>query len=289
MRIGEFEVTIVSDGEFRVDGGAMFGVVPRPLWERLLPPDSRNRIRMGTNCVLARRGADLVLIEAGLGRKLSKKHREIYAVSDEVTLEGSLRAAGVEPAEVTHVVLTHLHFDHCGGATRRDETGCIVPTFPNARHWVQRGEWEAAMHPTPATENAYGLEDLAPLEEAGLLELIDGGAQIVPGVRVEVIAGHTRSHQVVRVDSGGHTLVFAGDLVPTSHHARARYNAAYDLNAEENTLNKAAFLERAAREGWRLVFYHDPEEAIGTVESQAPGNFRVTPVETMPTRPQGAS
>jgi hypothetical protein len=156
MRVGEFEVGIVSDGEFRIDGGAMFGVVPKPLWERLLEPDERNRVRMGTNCLLVRRGRDVVLVEAGLGRKLSKKQREIYAVSDEVTLEKSLRAAGVEPAAVTHVVLTHLHFDHCGGATGLDSEGRIVPTFPNARHFVQRVEWKAAVRPTAATDAAYG-------------------------------------------------------------------------------------------------------------------------------------
>jgi glyoxylase-like metal-dependent hydrolase (beta-lactamase superfamily II) len=279
MRIGEFEVIIVSDGEFRVDGGTMFGVVPRPLWERLLPPDSRNRIRMGTNCVLARRGKDVVLIEAGIGRKLSKKQREIYAVTDEVTLEKSLRAAGVEPEQVTHVVLTHLHFDHCGGATKLDESGRIVPTFPNAHHYIQRGEWKAATHLTPATDAAYELDNLKGLEGCGLVKLIEGDTEIRPGIRAEVIPGHTHSHQVVRVKSGGEVLVFPGDLVPTSHHVRTHYNAAYDLNAEENMLNKAAFLERAAREGWRLVFYHDPEVAIGTVEENAPGRFAVEPLE----------
>jgi glyoxylase-like metal-dependent hydrolase (beta-lactamase superfamily II) len=256
----------------------MFGVVPKPLWERLAKPDSLNRIRMGTNCVLARRGTDVVLIEAGLGRKLSKKYREIYAVTDEVTLDKSLRAAGVEPEQVTHVVLTHLHFDHCGGATKRDDAGRIVPTFPNARHYIQRGEWKAAMRPTPATENAYELDSLQGLEGHGVVKLVDGHTEIVPGVRAQVVAGHTHAHQVVYVKSGGDVLVFPGDLIPATYHVRSRYNAAYDLNAEENTLNKAAFLERAAREGWRIVFYHDPEVAVATVEKDSLGHFAVRPV-----------
>ena len=278
MRIGEFEAMIVSDGEFRVDGGAMFGVVPRVLWERLTQPDALNRIRMATNCLLVRRGADVVLIEAGIGRKLSKKHREIYAVTDEVTLEKSLRAAGVEPEQVTHVVLTHLHFDHCGAATKRDDEGRIVPMFPNARHCIQRAEWKAAMRPTPATETAYDLDNVQGLEGRGLVKLIDGDTEIVPGVRAHVVAGHTHAHQVVHVRSGGETLVFPGDLIPTSYHVRARYSAAYDLNAEENTVNKIAFLERAAREGWRIVFYHDPEVPVATVEKDSTGHFVVKPV-----------
>ncbi len=279
MRVGEFEVCIVSDGEFWVDGGAMFGVVPKPLWERLLKPDERNRVRMATNCLLVRHGQDAVLIEAGLGRKFSKKHRGIYAVSDEVTLENSLRAAGIEPEEVTHVVLTHLHFDHCGGATRRDDEGRIVPTFPNARHSIQRGEWEAATRVTPATDTAYDLDNLRPIEAGGLLELIDGDVEVRPGIHTEVIAGHTHSHQIVRVESGGEVLVFVGDLIPTTHHIRTHYNAAYDLSAEENMLNKVAFLEQACRQGWRLHFYHDAEVPLATVQKNSLGHFVAKPLE----------
>ena len=278
MRVGEFEVGIVSDGEFRIDGGAMFGVVPKPLWERLLEPDERNRVRMGTNCLLVRRGRDVVLVEAGLGRKFSEKQREIYAVSDEVTLAQSLRAAGVEPAAVTHVVLTHLHFDHCGGATGRDSEGRIVPTFPNARHFVQRGEWKAAVRPTAATDAAYGADNLDALERYGRLKLLDGDTEIRPGIRAEVVPGHTHAHQIVRVESGGEVLVFPGDLIPTTHHVRTHYNAAYDLSAEENKLNKVGFLERAQRAGWRLVFYHDVEVPIATVEKDSSGRFVARPV-----------
>jgi len=278
MRVGEFEVRIVSDGEFRIDGGAMFGVVPKPLWERLLEPDERNRVRMATNCLLVRRGRDVVVIEAGLGRKLSRKRREIYAVSDEVRLETSLRAAGVEPAAVTDVVLTHLHFDHCGGATRRDSEGRVVPTFPNARHFVQRVEWKAARRPTPATDTSYEADNLDALERYGRLKLIDGDAEVCHGVHVEVVPGHTHAHQVVRVESGGEVLVFPGDLIPTTHHMRTHYNAAYDLNAEENTLNKVRFLERAQRDRWRLVFYHDVEVPVATVEKDSLGRFVARPV-----------
>jgi glyoxylase-like metal-dependent hydrolase (beta-lactamase superfamily II) len=277
MRVGEFEVSIVSDGEFRIDGGAMFGVVPKVLWARLLEPDERNRVAMATNCLLVRRDKDVVLVEAGLGRKLSKKEREIYAVTDAVTLEKSLRAAGVEPEAVTHVVLTHLHFDHCGGATKRDDEGRIVPTFPNARHCIQRGEWKAATHQTPATDAAYELDNLRGLEGYGLLKLLDGEAEIRPGIRAEVIAGHTHAHQVVRISSGGEVVVFVGDLIPTSHHVRIRYNAAYDLNAEENMLNKTAFLEQAQRRGWRLLFYHDVRVPLATVEKDSLGRFVAVP------------
>jgi len=279
VRFGEFDISIVSDGDLWMDGGAMFGVVPRPLWERLMAPDERNRVRLETNCLLARRGEDVLLIEAGIGRKFSKKRREIYGLSDEVTLESSLRAVGVEADAVTDVVLTHLHFDHCGAATARGNNGDVVPTFPNARHWIQRTEWEEATNPTPATDTSYDIELLAPLEAAGLVKLLDGDAEIRPAVRVEVIGGHTRSHQVVRIESRGHELVFVGDLIPTSHHLRTHYNAAYDLNAEENMLNKRAFLDRACEHGWRLHFYHDPQVAQALVVRNAGGRFVAEPVE----------
>jgi len=279
MRIGEFEASLVSDGVFRMDGGAVFGVVPKPLWERLLPSDERNRVRLETNCLLVRCGTDVVLIEAGLGRKFSKKHRDIYAVSDEVTLEKSLRAVGVEPEAVTHVVLTHLHFDHCGGATRRDEHGRIVPTFPNARHCVQRAEWEAATRPTPATDRAYDRDNLEALEAEGLLDLVEGEVEVRPGIRAIPVPGHTRAHQIVRVASGGDALVFLGDLVPTTHHVRTHYNTAYDLNLEATMLRKVALLEEACREGWRLVFYHDTDVPVGTVEKDTSGHFLVKPLE----------
>ncbi len=278
MRFGEFEINTVSDGDLWMDGGAMFGVVPKPLWERLVEPDERNRVRLALNCLLVRRGEDVVLIEAGIGRKFSKKHREIYGLSDEVTLETSLRAVGVEPEAVTDVVLTHLHFDHCGAATKRSDEGDVVPAFPNARHWIQRTEWGEAMNPTPATDTSYDLALLAPLEAAGLVELLDGDAEIRPAVRAEVIGGHTRSHQVVRIESGGQVLVFVGDLIPTSHHIRTHYNAAYDLNAEENMLNKRAFLERACEHGWRLHFYHDAHVPQALVGKDSVGRFVVEPV-----------
>jgi glyoxylase-like metal-dependent hydrolase (beta-lactamase superfamily II) len=279
VRLGLFEINTVSDGDLWMDGGAMFGVVPRPLWERLMAPDERHRVRLATNCLLARLGTSVVLIEAGIGRRFSKKRREIYGLTDEVTLETSLRAAGVEPDAVTDVVLTHLHFDHCGGATRRSRDGDVVPTFPNARHWIQRTEWDEATHPTPATDTSYDLDLLAPLEAAGLVELLDGDAEIVPGVRAEVIAGHTRSHQVVRIESDGQVLVFVGDLIPTSHHIRTHYNAAYDLNAEANMLNKRAFLDRACEHGWRLHFYHDPQVPQALVVRDSAGRFAARPLD----------
>ncbi|MBN1916545.1 MAG: MBL fold metallo-hydrolase [Verrucomicrobia bacterium] len=278
MKIGEFDACTVSDGDFWMDGGAMFGVVPKPLWQRLMPPDERNRIRLATNCLLVRRGGDIVLVEAGLGRRFAKKHREIYGITDDVTLDTSLRAAGVEPEAVTHVVLTHLHFDHCGAATVRTDAG-IVPAFPNARHIVQRREWEEALHPSAATDTSYDQSLLLPLDEAGLVDLVDGDVEIVPGIRTEIVSGHTPTHQVVHIESGGDVLVFVSDLMPTSYHVRTHYNAAYDMHTAENLLNKLAFLDRAAAGGWRLFFYHDPEVVVATVEKTANGRFAVTPLD----------
>ena len=211
-----------------------------------------------------------------------------------MTLEQSLRAVGVEPKDVTHVVLTHLHFDHCGAATVRNDDGAVVPAFPNARHIIQRAEWEEALDPSPATNTSYDQEllamrkatyvmgktgMLAPLDAAGLVDLVDGDAQIVPRVRTEIIGGHTPSHQIVRIESSDKALVFVGDLIPTSHHVRAHYNAAYDMHTAENLLNKLAFLDRACESGWLLHFYHDPDVAVATVEKTAEHRFTVMPVE----------
>jgi glyoxylase-like metal-dependent hydrolase (beta-lactamase superfamily II) len=261
MRLGNMEVRIVSGGRFRLDGGGMFGVVPKPLWSRLFPADERNRIGLETNCVLVRAGEEVVLIDTGNGSKLSAKERDIFDLPEGNPLLENLAAAGVRPEEVTVVLLTHLHLDHCGGATHL-EGDLAVPSFPHARFVVQRQEWEDALRNRSHMRVSYRLENLEPLQRSGRLDLLDGDTEVVPGVSVHVTGGHTRAHQCVFLRSGGETGVFLADICPTTAHLRPAYNMGYDMSPYETMQAKAGLLDRAAREGWLVLFDHEPERPI---------------------------
>jgi glyoxylase-like metal-dependent hydrolase (beta-lactamase superfamily II) len=217
VRIGEFECVPLTDGAFRLDGGAMFGVVPKVLWERRAPADERNRIALGLRPLLVRTGRHTILIDAGAGDKYGPKELEIYQFDARDQLETSLASAGARPDDVDLVVATHLHWDHVGGLTTRRD-GRVQPRFPRARHIVRRGEWDLATHPNERTHASYVADDFVPLMEAGLIDFIDEDADVVPGVRVERTGGHTAHHQVVRIESGGRVAIFAADLIPTSAH-----------------------------------------------------------------------
>ena len=256
----------LETGRFRLDGGAMFGVVPKPLWERRIAADDRNRIPLAMRCLLAEGDGRVVLVDAGLGHKYDAKFADLYAVDHETaTLAGSLRALGVAPEAVTDVVLTHLHFDHVGGCTRRDAAGRLGLTFPNARHHVQRRHWAWALDPNPRERASFFDENLRPLGEAGALVLHDGPGEILPGVRVRTFDGHTEAQQVVLVDGGGQgTVAFAADLLPTAHHLAPAWVMGYDVRPLVTMTEKAAFLDEAVREGWHLFFEHDPDTALAT-------------------------
>ncbi|MEO0078237.1 MAG: MBL fold metallo-hydrolase, partial [candidate division WOR-3 bacterium] len=192
MRIGDFDLYSLSDGFFGLDGGAMFGVVPRPLWEKTNPPDDRNRIRLALRPLLIVAGPNRVLVDTGIGNKWDIKGRDIYRIEKTETLDGSLARLRLTPEDITHVVLTHLHFDHAGGATRLDSNGQSVPSFPNARYLIQRTEWEDAVRPNRRSRAAYLPENFLPLEEAGLLQLVNGTTEVMPGIELLHVGGHTR-------------------------------------------------------------------------------------------------
>lgn len=271
-------MTALDAGRFSLDGGTMFGVVPRSIWEKKIPPDERNRIQLALTCLLVETPTDTVLVETGIGAaKLSPKYREIYGTDPSRGVIEALAEAGVTPEAVDRVVLTHLHMDHAGGTTVRTEGG-FEPAFPNARYTVQRQEWEDALGADRQTVRGYhAASDLVPLERAGVLELLEGDAEICPGVRTVLTPGHTRAHQSVLVQGGGETVCFIGDLVPTRHHVHPVYIMAFDLYPTQTFKVRQQVLTQAAGEGWLVAWPHDPEQYWGQIRIDDRGAF--IPVE----------
>jgi glyoxylase-like metal-dependent hydrolase (beta-lactamase superfamily II) len=216
--LGRFRLHALDAGLQRLDGGAMFGVVPKPLWEKRIAPDERNRIRLAMRPLLVETGDELVLIDTGAGNKEDAKFHDIYGIENAgqpTALEDAIRGAGFQPSDVTLLINTHLHFDHAGGDTVRRDDGSIVPSFPGLRHVVQRTEWEFAHLANERIRASYLLHNFDPLQEAGLLELVDGDVEIVPGIRVLPTPGHTPGHQSVLIESEGESALYLADLVPT--------------------------------------------------------------------------
>jgi glyoxylase-like metal-dependent hydrolase (beta-lactamase superfamily II) len=263
MQFGDYRVEIIPDTEFRLDGGAMFGVVPRNLWSRACPPDEQNRIRMNMNCVFVEAGAEKILIETGIGEKLTAKHTAMYGITRARPLRESLRAiAGVGPEEITIVINTHLHFDHAGGNTKLDASGRAVPAFPKARYFVSRAEVEHAEQPSERDRASYLPDNWQPLRAGGQLELKEANYEVVPGLRLENHPGHNRSMQCWRLDRGGRTLFGFADLVPMRAHVPFSWIMGYDLYPVETLAAKKKLLPQAARENWTCLFYHDPDSPV---------------------------
>ncbi|MGB7922771.1 MAG: MBL fold metallo-hydrolase [Pyrinomonadaceae bacterium] len=263
MRFGDYRVEIVPDTEFRLDGGAMFGIVPRALWSKVCPPDERNRVRLNMNCLFIEAGRERILVETGIGDKWSPQQAAIYGIERKRPLRESVRAiAGVEPEEITIVVNTHLHFDHAGGNTMLDDDGRVVPTFSNARYFVSRAEYEHAEAPHERDRASYLPENWRALSESGQLELKEADYEIVPGLSMRTVAGHSRTMQCARLERGGKTLFGFADLVPMRAHVPLPWIMGYDLYPVETLEAKKRLLPQAAREGWLCLFYHDPEAPL---------------------------
>jgi glyoxylase-like metal-dependent hydrolase (beta-lactamase superfamily II) len=263
VQFGDYRVEVVPDAEFRLDGGAMFGVVPRTLWSRVAPPDEHNRVRLAANCLYVEAGRERILVETGLGDKWSAKQADIYGIERRATLGERLRElTGRAPEDVTVVVNTHLHFDHAGGNTLFDEGGKAVPAFPNARYFVSRAEFEHAEAPHERDRASYLPENWRPLRESGQLELKPDAYEVVPGLRLETVAGHSRTMQCLRLERGGRTLYGFADLVPTRAHVALPWIMGYDLFPVETLEAKRRLLPQAAREAWLCLFYHDREAPL---------------------------
>jgi glyoxylase-like metal-dependent hydrolase (beta-lactamase superfamily II) len=275
---GEFELLPLLDGEFRLDGGAMFGVVPRVLWEKEQVPDSKNRLTLAIRALLVKTPEKNFLIDAGIGEDLAPKWMENYAVVRRAPLEQLLSDQGVGPGDVDGILLTHLHFDHVGGATRRDAQGRLVPAFPRAVHYVQKGELEDALQPNERTRASYVRENLEPLLEKKLVREVEGDAQVAEGIRLIVTGGHTRHHQAVLLQSQGRTAIFFADLVPTAVHLALTYIMGLDLYPNDTLAAKKRLLPQAFSEGWVVGFDHDPRLALARLTREN-GRYRAASVE----------
>lgn len=258
MKFGDLTLRLLNGGNFRLDGGAMHGVVPKTIWRKFVSCDDDNRVEYATNCLLIEGRGKRILVETGNGAKFSEKERQIYGIEMGDSIEQALLKEGIEPSSIDLVLMTHLHFDHSGGTTRKRVSGGFEPVFSRARHVIQRGEYEDATHPHERNRASYLRENIGPLVDAQLLELVEGDVEVAPGVRVVRTPGHTAHHQSVMVDDGsGHRLLFLGDVVPTTLHLRLPFIMSYDLDVVQTLETKRALLKRAAEERWLMVFGHE--------------------------------
>jgi len=286
LTIGDARLTMLNGGNFRLDGGAMHGVVPKTLWSKLVSCDALNRCEYATRCLLIETGGKRVLVETGNGDKFSPKLKEIYGIDHDRSIEHALREVGLAPDDIDYVVMTHMHFDHSGGTTRYSTTGSgLAPVFRRARHVVQRREWEDATHPHERNRASYLQENVAPLGEGGgeRLWLVEGETEVVPGVRVIPTPGHTAGHQSVLIgawDPGAPKALFLGDVVPTAVHTKLPWVMSYDLDPARTVETKRALFRRAVEEDWLLIWGHDKDNAGGRLGVDKEGAFVVRELVT---------
>jgi glyoxylase-like metal-dependent hydrolase (beta-lactamase superfamily II) len=276
MKIGKIDIFPVTDGRFRLDGGAMFGVVPKVLWEKCCPADDRNRIALSLTCLLIRAHGKNILVDTGLGGKTDRRFQEMFSVERSPTLTASLQQHGLAPDDIHLVINTHLHFDHAGGNTV-GSNGDLRPSFPRARYVVQRGEYDDAVSANERTRASYRPENIMPLTQTRHWELVDGETELVPGVSVMVTAGHTRYHQSIKIESEGQTALFLGDVIPTVSHLPLPYIMGYDLYPIQTLETKRWLLQRACEQRWLLVFEHDPQVQMGYVQKDVEGKYYLSP------------
>jgi len=264
---GDLELVTLHDGLFRLDGGAMFGVVPRPLWEAESPPDDRNRIQLCMRPLLVEAAWGRMIIDCGAGDKMTPKQRDIYGLDRTVHLDHALAEVGLTAASIDLALATHLHFDHFGGATMRDGGG-LRPRFSHARYLIRAAEWEDATHPHERNRASYLQEDFVPLKDAGVVDFYEGDQTIRPGIRVVRTGGHTGQHQIVFIESQGKTAVFPADLIPTVAHIRDAWIMSYDLFPMETLAFKKQFIRDAIDRRWLIFFEHDPQVTAGYIREK---------------------
>jgi glyoxylase-like metal-dependent hydrolase (beta-lactamase superfamily II) len=270
-KLGNLTLHAIQAGGQRLDGGAMFGVVPKPLWEKRIPADERNRIQLGMRCLLIEHPSGLILIDTGAGNKENEKFKDIYGLENEgadggTMLEDGLKKIGVSPDEIAIVINTHLHFDHAGGNTRSNDSGNVELTFPHATYIIKRGEYDYAMHPNERTSASYFGRNYEPIERAGKLEFVSREKEIVKGIRVIPTPGHTPFHQSILIESAGERAFYLGDLVPTHAHLPLPWIMGYDVEPLVTLETKRRILKQAVDENWLLIFEHDAKVPWGRVE-----------------------
>ena len=270
LKLGNFDLFFLRDGSFLLDGGGYFGVVPKVIWQKLVFVDELNRVKLNSNPLLVRTPKHNVIIDPGLGNKYSEKQKKIFKIDYEPSIEQSLVEIGMTPNDIDVVIATHLHFDHVGACTKY-ENGEIVPTFKNAIHYVQKGEWEDATHPNERTKGTYYLENYVPLMDAKLVKLVDGDVEIIPGFSVEVTGGHTKHHQIVFAKSKGKIASYFGGIVSATTHLKIAYTMGFDLYPVDIMKKRQELYQRAINENWLVCLEHDPENRAGYIHKSADG------------------
>ena len=276
MNLGTTSVNIISDGILLMDGGSLFGQVPKAQWELQVKADRRNRVRIGLNCLLVQTSEANILVNTGAGSKRPERLKELYGLNGNKLMK-DLRGLSLTARDIDVVILTHLHFDHAGGCTKLDRTGSAVPTFPKAKYLVQQTCWEEANNPNERYEDSFYPDDFRPLEERGVLTLLDGDHEVIPGLTVKVTDGPSTGHQVVLVERGSERIAFAGDLIPTPYHLPLPYISALDEYPNNTLSQKRELLEMVIEGGWLLVFGHGSDQRAGYVQ-QRNGKPQLLPV-----------
>ncbi len=271
MKIGKYNLYIIEGGYFGLDGGAMFGIIPRPLWEKTNPADDKNRIKLATRSLLLVSDTRKILIDTGMGKDWNTKMSEIYNVDQEIySIDKSLENLGFTNSVITDVILTHLHFDHTGGSVIR-ENNKLIPTFPNAKYYIRKTNFDWACNPSEKDEGSFIIEKFYPLYEHGVVELIENENQFDDEISFIIVNGHTFGQQLVKVSDSSNTILFSGDLFPTTSHIRLPYLMGYDIQPLETIKEKENVLKKVFDENWKLFFEHDPFHALGTVKKTEKG------------------
>ncbi|MDI6779576.1 MAG: MBL fold metallo-hydrolase [Bacteroidota bacterium] len=279
MKIGNYQLLPIETSRFALDGGAMFGVVPQVIWRKTNPPDEFNRISMVTRSLLIQGEGKNILVDTGNSNKIAKRFQDIYKIDfTSVNLISSLQKHNISPSNITDVILTHLHFDHAGGSTYNDN-GIIKPTFPNAKYYVQKDHLKLALNPTERDRASFLHEDFVPLQEHGVMELVEGEFEIFPGIHLILVHGHTNSQQLVKVSDDKNTMLFGGDLIPMSAHVPLPFIMGYDLRPLVTLEEKKKILGPAYEEKWAIFFEHDPNTIAGTVTSNEKGFIFESPIQ----------
>ncbi len=280
MRIGNYKLTALETGRFYLDGGAMFGVVPKVLWNRSNPSDGRNRIELALRTLIIRDEKRCIMVDTGIGENWDPRFSDIYGVDhSRYSLEKSLQEVGLSPDDITDVIITHLHFDHAGGATYSNGKGETVPAFPNATYYIQKKHYEWAVDPSEKDQASFVKERFVPLHEQGRLKLLDGEVEFLPGIYIRLSDGHTIAQQNVLVTDGKTTLYHPGDMIPTSSHVPLPFIMGYDNYPLITLEEKKSVLRKAVDEGWMLFFEHDPKQAATHVEKKERGYKAGKPVD----------
>lgn len=276
LTLGDFELSIFSDGTYPLDGGAFFGVIPKIMWARKVEADERNYVQAGLNSLLIRTGKQNIVVETGMGNKLSERMVKFYG--QPARLFANLAAGGVAPEDIDIVINTHLHFDHCGWNTVSDNDGKIVPTFPRAKYYAPEGEWQYARRPSERDSISYIPDNYDPLVQSGQMTLLKGDEEIVPGISVKTFPGHTAHMQAVIVESGGRTACYISDLIPTAAHIDVTWGMGFDLYPLQTIESKKQYYAKAIPEKWLTVFTHDAKAPWAYLEKDETGKMVAKPL-----------